>query len=75
MESLLDIVDQGERRYGDRLAFSMRGDDGSIESWTYRELARRSRTAASSPAIGCSSGPPRARPCRPCTTARCRPAW
>jgi long-chain acyl-CoA synthetase len=46
MESLLDIVDQGERRYADRPAFSMRNDDGSIETWTYRELARRSRIVA-----------------------------
>ena len=44
--SLLDIIDQGESRYGDRLAFGMRGDDGSNERWTYRELNRRSRIVA-----------------------------
>ena len=44
--SLLDIIDQGESRYGDRLAFGMRSDDGSIEHWTYRELTRRSRIIA-----------------------------
>ncbi|HEX7491721.1 MAG TPA: AMP-binding protein [Candidatus Limnocylindrales bacterium] len=44
--SLLDIIDQGERRYGDRLAFGMRRDDGSSEQWTYRELNHRSRVIA-----------------------------
>ncbi len=44
--SLLDIIDQGESRYGDRFAFSMRGDGGSTEHWTYRELGRRSRIIA-----------------------------
>jgi long-chain acyl-CoA synthetase len=46
LESVLDIVDDGEKRYGARPAFSMRNDDGSIETWSYRELARRSRIAA-----------------------------
>lgn len=46
LDSLLDIIDQGERRYGDRLAFGMRGDDGSTVQWTYRELNRRSRIVA-----------------------------
>ena len=46
LASLLDIIDQGEERYGDRLAFGMRCDDGSIEHWTYRELNRRSRIIA-----------------------------
>src|SRR5664279_2400607 len=46
LESLLDIVDQGERRYGGRPAFGMRCDDGSIEQWTYRELNYRSRLIA-----------------------------
>jgi long-chain acyl-CoA synthetase len=45
-ESVLDVVDRSEKRYGDRPAFSMRNDDGSVETWTYRELARRSRIAA-----------------------------
>jgi hypothetical protein len=44
--SLLDIIDQGESCYGDRFAFSMRGDGGSTEHWTYRELGRRSRIIA-----------------------------
>jgi long-chain acyl-CoA synthetase len=46
LDSLLDIIDQGESRYGDRFAFSMRSDDGSTEHWTYRELSRRSRIIA-----------------------------
>ena len=46
LDSLLDIIDQGESRYGERLAFGMRGDDGATEHWTYRELNRRSRIIA-----------------------------
>jgi long-chain acyl-CoA synthetase len=46
LDSLLDIIDQGEDRYGDRFAFGMRSDDGSTEHWTYRELNRRSRIIA-----------------------------
>jgi long-chain acyl-CoA synthetase len=46
LDSLLDIIDQGEDRYGDRFAFGMRRDDGSIEQWTYRELNYRSRVIA-----------------------------
>jgi long-chain acyl-CoA synthetase len=46
LNSLLDIIDQGEDRYGNRFAFGMRRDDGSIEQWTYRELNYRSRVIA-----------------------------
>jgi long-chain acyl-CoA synthetase len=46
LESLLDIIDQAERRYGDRFAFGMRSDDGSTVHWTYRELNRRSKIVA-----------------------------
>jgi long-chain acyl-CoA synthetase len=46
LNSLLDIIDQGESRYGDRFAYSMRGNSGSTERWTYRELNRRSRIIA-----------------------------
>ncbi len=46
LHSLLDIIDQGEGRYGDRYAFGMRSDDGSTDNWTYRELSRRSRIIA-----------------------------
>ena len=46
MNSLLDIIDQGESRYGDRFAFGMRAEDGTTENWTYREFNRRSRIIA-----------------------------
>jgi long-chain acyl-CoA synthetase len=46
MNSLLDIIDEGEIRYGDRFAFGMRADDGKTEQWTYRELNRRSLIVA-----------------------------
>ena len=46
LDSLLDVIDNSESRFGDRPAFSMRYDDGSLETWTYRELARRSRIVA-----------------------------
>jgi long-chain acyl-CoA synthetase len=46
LDSLLDIIDQGEDRYGDRFAYGMRGEKGAIENWTYRELNRRSRIIA-----------------------------
>ena len=43
---LLDLLDGAAARYGDRPALGLRGDDESTASWTYRELARRSRIAA-----------------------------
>jgi long-chain acyl-CoA synthetase len=46
METLLDLVDDAVRRFGDRPAVGIRRDDGSTETWTYRELDRRSRLAA-----------------------------
>ena len=46
LDSLLDIIDQGEARYAECHAFGMRTDDGSTEQWTYRELSRRSRIIA-----------------------------
>jgi long-chain acyl-CoA synthetase len=46
LDSLLDIIDQSERRYGERFAYSVRSDDGTTESWTYREFNRRSRIVA-----------------------------
>ena len=46
LDSLLDIIDQGESRYGDRLSFGMRSDDGATEQWTYLELNRHSRIVA-----------------------------
>ncbi len=44
--TLVDLLDAAEVRYGDRAALSVRRDDGSINAWSYRELARRSRLAA-----------------------------
>ncbi len=46
MDSILDVIDQSCERYGDKPAFSMRLDDGSTETWTYRELHRRSELIA-----------------------------
>jgi long-chain acyl-CoA synthetase len=46
MNSLLDIIDEGESRYGDQFVFGMRADDGKTEQWTYRELNRRSLAVA-----------------------------
>ena len=44
--TLVDLLDGAEARYGDRAALSVRRDDGSMDAWSYRELARRSRLAA-----------------------------
>lgn len=44
--TLLGLLDEAVRRYGDRTALSLRRDDGSTTSWSYRELDRRSRLAA-----------------------------
>jgi long-chain acyl-CoA synthetase len=46
LDSLLDIIDNGEARYSERFAFGMRDDSGATEHWTYRELNRRSRIIA-----------------------------
>jgi long-chain acyl-CoA synthetase len=46
METLLDLLDDAVARFGDRPALGVRRDDGSTETWTYRELNRRSRIAA-----------------------------
>ena len=44
--TLLDLLDDAVARYGDRTALSLRQDDGSTTTWSYSELARRSRIAA-----------------------------
>jgi Long-chain acyl-CoA synthetases (AMP-forming) len=44
--TLLDLLDDAVARYGDRTALSLRRDDGSTTTWSYRELDRRSRIAA-----------------------------
>jgi long-chain acyl-CoA synthetase len=46
VETLLDILDEAVATYGDRPALSLRRDDGSSESWSFRELDRRSRAVA-----------------------------
>lgn len=46
MATLLTLLDGAVHRYGDRNALSIRRDDGSTDSWTFRELDRRARIAA-----------------------------
>jgi long-chain acyl-CoA synthetase len=46
LKTLLDLLDEAVATYGDRNALSLRLDDGSTTSWTYRDLDRRSRLAA-----------------------------
>jgi long-chain acyl-CoA synthetase len=44
--TILDLFDAAVGRHADRPALGLRGDDGTNEHWTYRELRRRSRIAA-----------------------------
>jgi long-chain acyl-CoA synthetase len=44
--TLIDLLEGAAARYGDQPAVRLRHDDGSITTWTYRELDRRSRLAA-----------------------------
>ncbi|HEX3265653.1 MAG TPA: class I adenylate-forming enzyme family protein, partial [Candidatus Limnocylindrales bacterium] len=46
IETLLDLLDDAVARFGDRPAFAIRRDDDTTETWTYRELDRRTRVAA-----------------------------
>jgi long-chain acyl-CoA synthetase len=46
VETLLDLLDEAVATYADRPALGVRRDDGSTDTWTYRELDRRSRAAA-----------------------------
>jgi long-chain acyl-CoA synthetase len=46
VETLLDLLDEAVARYGDRPALGLWRDDGTAETWSYRELDRRSRLAA-----------------------------
>ena len=46
LDTLLDLLDEAVAANGDKNALSLRLDDGSTTSWTYRELDRRSRLAA-----------------------------
>ena len=43
LETLLDLLDEAVAANGDKNALSLRLDDGSTTSWTYRDLDRRSR--------------------------------
>ncbi|HEY8437280.1 MAG TPA: AMP-binding protein [Candidatus Limnocylindrales bacterium] len=45
-QTLLDLLDDAFDRYADQPAVRMWHDDGTRTTWTYRELARRSRLAA-----------------------------
>jgi len=46
METLLELLDEAVARNADRPALSVRRDDGRLETWTYREVERRSRIVA-----------------------------
>ncbi len=46
METLLDLLEDSARRYGDRNALGLRRDDGTTYHWSYAEVLRRSRIAA-----------------------------
>src|SRR3954452_1405276 len=46
MTTLLDLLDSGVTRYGERPALGLRHDDGTTTSWSYREFSRRARIAA-----------------------------
>jgi len=44
--TLLDLLDAAGRRYGDRPALGIRGEDGTEWHWSYRDLDRHARIAA-----------------------------
>jgi long-chain acyl-CoA synthetase len=46
METLLDLLAEAVAANGDKTALSLRLDDGTTATWSYRELERRSRLAA-----------------------------
>jgi long-chain acyl-CoA synthetase len=46
LQTLLDLLDEAVAANGDKTALSLRLDDGSTTTWSYRELDRRSRLAA-----------------------------
>ena len=45
-DTLLGLLDEAVARYGDGQALSLRADDGTTSSWSFRELERCSRLAA-----------------------------
>lgn len=46
MATLIDLLEDAVARYDERPALSVRRDDGTTETWSYRELDRRTRLAA-----------------------------
>ena len=57
LDTLLDLLDEAVAANGDKIALSLRLDDGSTTTWSYRELDRRSRIAAwRLRALGLSAG-------------------
>ena len=44
--TLIDLLEDAVARYGDRTALSLRRDDGTTTTWSFRELDRRTRLAA-----------------------------
>ena len=44
--TLIDVLEGAVTRYGDRPAVRLRHEDGTITTWSYRELSRRSRLVA-----------------------------
>jgi long-chain acyl-CoA synthetase len=46
MPTLLDLLSDAVTSYGERPALGLRHDDGTTDTWTYRELSRRSAVAA-----------------------------
>jgi long-chain acyl-CoA synthetase len=46
METLTELLDEAVSHYADRPALGVRRDDGSTDTWTYRELRRRAGLAA-----------------------------
>ena len=46
LDTLLDVLAESVAANGDKIALSLRLDDGTTATWTYRDLDRRSRLAA-----------------------------
>jgi long-chain acyl-CoA synthetase len=44
--TLIDVLEGAVARYGDQPAVRLRHEDGTVTTWSYRELGRRSRLAA-----------------------------
>lgn len=44
--TLVDLLEGGTARHGERTALRLRRDDGTQQTWSYRELDRHSRLAA-----------------------------